>query len=250
MMLAVISGFLAHQNSGVQCNMALPVITTVAKFIASNTARSVGIKSLLSGIRFSGKNGKLKVNLDVSFAEIDAWAKQMNIDTEQLMNKSFGRACFGLRQKFRQVMNSSGGVVGVPKFKSFEQFTNQLREINGRSNIKMGGRLADKKQIVSFKKNGYQIIGWGDHLQEAAIKFQDGAGGSSAERFLNDSGSRHWMHKRGIHDIPRSYQHNPRRVIPEPFGSYVEEHIEEWAKNAYYKELARQMKKVAMEKTK
>ena len=81
--------------------MALPVIAALTRFVAANTARSVGIKSLLNGIRFSGKNGKLKVNLDVSFAEIDAWAKQMNIDTEKLMNKSFGRACFGLRQKFR-----------------------------------------------------------------------------------------------------------------------------------------------------
>ena len=109
----------------------------------------------------------------------------------------------------------------------------------------MGGILAQKNQIVAFKKNGWQIIGWGDHLRAAAMKFQDGTGGSSSERFLNDPKSRHWLHKRGIHDIPRTYTHNPRRVIPEPFGSYVDKHLEEWAKGAYYKELAKQMKKKA-----
>lgn len=248
MMLQVVFGYHVLQTSGVLFNMALPILPVLAKFIARNTAKSVGVKSILNGIRFTGKDiNNLRVNLDVSFAEIDQWAKSMTIDTENLMQKSYGRACYGLRQKFRQVMNKSGGVVGVPKFKTFEEFTNQLREVNNISSRKMGGILANPKQIVAYKKNGYQIIGWGDHLKEAAIKFQDGAGGSSAEKFLNDSGSRHWLHKRGIHDIPRTYTHNPRRVIPEPFGSYVQEHLEEWAKGAYYKDLARQMKKKAME---
>jgi len=39
-------------------------------------------------------------------------------------------------------MQNSGGVVGVPKFKSFEQFTNELREVNNISSRKMGGILA------------------------------------------------------------------------------------------------------------
>ena len=81
--------------------MAVPLLASLARFVAGNTAKGVGIKSILNGIRFSGKNGKLKVNLDVSFAEIDAWAKSMAIDTVELMEKSYGRACYGLRQKFR-----------------------------------------------------------------------------------------------------------------------------------------------------
>lgn len=224
--------------------MALPVLAGLSKFILSNTAKSVGIKSILNGIQFTGRNGKLKVNLDVSFVEIDQWAKSMAIDTKKLMEKSYGRACYGLRQKFRQIMKRAGGVVGVPKFKSFEEFTNRLREVNNISSRPMGGVLANPKQIVAYKKNGYQIIGWGDHLKETAIKFQDGIGN---DNYFNDNAIRHWLHKRGIHDIPRTYTHNPRRVIPEPFGSYVQEHLEEWAKGAYYKELARQMKKKAQE---
>lgn len=133
-------------------------------------------------------------------------------------------------------MKHAGGVVGVPKFKTFEEFTNKLRKVNNILLRPMGGVLANPKQIVAYKKNGYQIIGWGDHLKEAAIKFQDGIGN---DNYFNDNATRHWLHKRGIHDIPRTYTHNPRRVIPEPFGSYVNEHLQEWTKGAYYKELAR-----------
>ena len=51
--------------------------------------------------------------------------------------------------------------------------------------------------------------------------------------------------RKGIKEIPRTYAHNPRKVLPEPFGSYVDAHLEEWAKGAMYKGLAQMYQKYA-----
>ena len=196
-----------------------------------------------SGVTLSRGRGATKaVVLDVSFKQLEIWAARNKVDTKRLWRRSYGRACKGLRDKFRKVITRGGGVEGVPKFRDFEQFTKELRTATNRTGP-MGGVLADRKRIVAFKRGDWQYIGWPDKLAEWAVKFQDGEGGRDAEAFLQDNKSRHHLHKLGIHDIPREYAHNPRRVLPEPFGTYVRKHLDEWAKGAFFKELARQMAK-------
>ena len=168
----------------------------------------------------------------------------MQLDTDKLMQKSFAAACSGLKKKFQQVVRSAGGVCGVPKFRSFEEFTNELRRVEGISSRPMGGKLAEKSSIGAWKRNGWQVIGWKDYLAEAAIRFQDALPGD-AETKLNDNSYRRSLHIKGIRDIPRTYTRNKREVIPEPFGKYVQEHLEQWARGAYYKTLARMMQKAA-----
>ncbi len=195
-----------------------------------------------TAVMFSQGRGRAKVSLALSFRDLERWAKRQKIDTAKLMKRSFGRACFALKRKFQKVISNAGGVEGVPKFKDFEAFTKELRAVEGRT-TPMGGVLADASRIVSFKKNGWQMIGWPDELADWAVNFQDGVGGPSSERYFTDPDYRHLMHKRGIREIPREYVHNPRRVIPEPFGAYVEQHLETWARGTFYKELAKQMMK-------
>lgn len=197
-----------------------------------------------TGVDFVSGRGKNKaVTLSMTFKQLETWAKRQKIDVPRLMKRSFGRACSGLKKKLYQVMASAGGVNGVPKFKDFEDFTKELREAGKRSGVPMGGVLADKSRIVAFKRNGWQIIGWPDALAAWAVKFQDG-GDKLAEAQLADPSWRHYVHRlTGIHEIPRTYTHNPRRVLPEPFGDYVKLHLEEWARGAFYKELARQFQK-------
>lgn len=197
-----------------------------------------------TGVDYSRGRGAARVTLSLSFAELEKWAKRQEIDTARLMKRSFGRAAFGLKKKFYDVIKSGGGVCGVPKFKDFDAFTQELRRVTGKSSP-MGGVLADKGNIVAFKRNGYQVIGWPDYLSDVATAFQDGRGGSDAERWFTDPQYRRLFHKDGVRVVPRAYTHNPRRVIPEPFGSYVQQHLEEWARGAFYKELARQMTKGA-----
>ena len=192
----------------------------------------------------SGRGAAKTVLLSVSFAELERWARRMKVDEARVWRKAYGSAIRSLRSKLQKVVSRAGGVEGVPKFKDFEEFTRELRAATGRTSP-MGGVLAEKGRIVAYKQNGYQVIGWPDALAQWAVKFQDGAGGSSAESFLTEPKSRHWMHRKGIHNIPRVYTHNPRRVLPEPFGTYVKKNLEEWARNVYFKDLARQMAKGA-----
>ena len=195
-----------------------------------------------TGVDFVSGRGKNKaVTLSMTFKELETWAKRQKIDVPRLMKRSFGRACSGLKKKFTQVIKGAGGVNGVPKFKDFESFTKELRAKNGRTSP-MGGVLADPSLVVAFKKNGWQVIGWPDTLAAWSVKFQDG-GDAAAERQLEDTSWRAYIHRKGIRDIPRTYAHNPRRVLPEPFGDYVDRHLDEWAKGAFYKELARQFQK-------
>lgn len=196
------------------------------------------------GVNFSRGKGAAKVSLVISFKELEAWARRQKIDTKRLMQRSFGRACAGLKTKFAQVMAEGGGVCGVPKFKDFEAFTKQLRALDGKTGRPMGGVLADKRRIVAFKRNGWQIIGWPDGMQNIAVAWQDGkAADKFGETFLQEPRVRKALHRKGIRDIPRAYVHNPRRVLPEPFGGFVKEHLEEWARGVFYKNLAKQMMK-------
>lgn len=190
-----------------------------------------------------GRGAAKTVVLEVSFKELELWAARNGVDEKRLWRNSYGRACKGLRNKLEQVMYKGGGVNGVPKFHDFEEFTRQLREMDGKSGRPMGGVLAEPSRIVAFKRGNAQIIGWPDKMEKAAVNFQDAVGGNLAEKFLNDSWRRRRWHRMGIRDIPRTYAHNPRQVIPEPFGSYVQKNLEEWARGAFYKDLARQMAK-------
>ena len=189
-------------------------------------------------IATTGRGRNKAVILDVSFKELEIWAARNKIDEKRLWNRSYGRACKGLRNKLKKLITRSGGVEGVPKFQDFEAFTNTLRAAKGRTKP-MGGILNEPHVIVAYKRGNTQIIGWPDRLAEWAVKFQDAVGNND----LQDNSWRHWVHKLGIKDIPREYTHNPRRVLPEPFGSYTRRHLDEWARGAFYKELARQMAK-------
>lgn len=190
----------------------------------------------------AGRGASKTVVLDVSFKELERWAKRVRIDEASLWRRSYGRAISALKGRFSKVVRNAGGVEGVPKFRDFEDFTRELRAKRGMSSRPMGGKLADKANIVSYKRNGWQVIGWPDDLATWAVNFQDGIGGQSQ---LDSPAWRRGIHRLGIRDIPRSYAHNPRRVIPEPFGSQVDKHLDEWARGAYYKELARLMQKEA-----
>ena len=198
-----------------------------------------------SGVDISSGRGKARVTISVDFKQLEDWAKRMKIDTPRLMDRSFGRAASGLKKQFQAVMREGGGVNGVPKFKTWEAFTVELRS-KERARA-MGGTLSDPRRIVAFKRGRWQVIGWPDDLAEWADNFQDGTGKlhgiDVGQNDLNNPSWRRRVHQLGIKYIPREYVHNPRRVIPEPFGAHVRANLREWARGAYYKELARQMQK-------
>lgn len=200
----------------------------------------MALKTTDSGVLFTKGRGRNAVALVVSFKEIDRWAKQMQKDTKELWRLSYGRACAGLKKKFVQIMQSGGGVYGVPKFKDFEDFTKTLRSMSGRT-ATMGGLLADKSVVVAFKRNGAQVIGWPDFLADTACAFQEGRGGPDAEKYFTDSEWRRSWHLAGLREIPRAYVHNKRMVIKPYFVDYVKANLDQWAKGAYYTGLVKLM---------
>ena len=194
-----------------------------------------------SGVNVTSGRGRNAVAITLSFKEIEAWAKRMQKDEKELWRLSYGRACAGLKKKFVEVMQKSGGVQGVPKFKDFEDFTKTLREKTGRT-ATMGGMLADRGSVVSFKRNGYQVIGWPDYLADTACAFQEGRGGPKSEKWFTDPEWRRvWHRAAGLKDIPRQYTHNARQVIDPYFMDYVKRNLDEWARGAYYTGLAKLM---------
>lgn len=196
-----------------------------------------------SGISHTSGRGANAVTLVYSFREIEDWAKRMRKDEKELWRLSYGRAVAGLKKKFIQVMTAGGGVNGVPKFRDFEDFTKELRGVRGRTEP-MGGILADRKKrgtFVAYKRNGAQVIGWGDHLASVATAFQDGRGGPDAERYFTDRDFRRSLHRVGVKHIPRAYVHNPRMVIEPYFLDYVRANLDDWAKSAYYAGLVKLM---------
>lgn len=205
----------------------------------------MAIKLTDTGVRISHGRGKAAVGLDVSFKQLERWAKRQRIDTPRLMQRSFGRAAFGLKKKFYDVMRNGGGVNGVPKFKDYDPFTVEYRMNRGVDpHGPIGGILGEKANIVAYKRDGGQVVGWPDKMEDLALKFQDGAGGARSEAFFTVPSQRAIMHRRSrVQDLPRQYAHNPRPVVTPYFENYVERNLIQWAKGAFYKELARQMQK-------
>ena len=198
-----------------------------------------------SAVSITSGRGAARVQLIVSFKELDAWARRMKIEEEKLWKRSYMRACKGLKDKFLKVVKHCGGESGVPKFKDFEAFTLTLREASGKSGRPMGGQLAERWSVYGGQSGAWYYVGWKDYLKTTAEHFQDGYGGHDAEIYFTDPAYRRAWHRRGIREIPYAYVHNERRILPEPFGAFVKKHLDEWAQGAYYKELARQMQKGA-----
>ncbi len=193
-----------------------------------------------SSVVMRSGRGSGAVEISISFKEIEAWAKKMNANEPRLWRLAYGRAVAGLKKKFFNVILHRGGECGVPKFKDFEAFTNELRASRGRT-APMGGVLAERANVVAFKRNGAQVIGWPDNLEETAEKFQEGRGGYASEKYFTDPGYRQTWHWRGLTNIPPAYVHNERMVIEPYFVAYVRSHMDEWARGAYYKGLAKLM---------
>jgi len=183
-----------------------------------------------------GRGANKAVVLNVSFKELEIWAARNGVNEKKVWDRAWTRAMSTLRNRLQKVISGAGGYDGVPKFTDFEQFTNELRAAQNKT-TPMGGVLAAKKVIIWEKIGKRYYIGWPDRLADWAVNFQDAVGNDD----LTNNDWRHYWHKLGIKDIPREYVHNPRRVLPEPFGAHVDKYLPQWAEGAFYKDLAKQM---------
>lgn len=194
-----------------------------------------------SVIMTQGRGKNATVAMQVDFSTLDKWAKRQMIDVPKITRRSFGRSAEGLRKQLVYIMAHGGSSSrGVPEFHPLESFTELVRSKRGWTGRPIGGILADKKRIVKFGHGMRQVIGWPDKLAKWAIRFQDGDPDDLDS--LRNKYERQDLHKLGIKDIPYDYITHPRPVMT-PFGNHVNKHLRDWARGAYYKELAKQFRK-------
>lgn len=185
-----------------------------------------------------GRGVNKAVVLNVSFKELEIWAARNGVNEKKVWDRAWTRAMSTLRSRLQKVISGAGGYDGVPKFKDFEQFTKELRAAKNKT-TPMGGVLAAKKVIIWEKIGKTYYIGWPDRLAKWAEKFQDAEG----DPYFASMHRKIYFWRLGLHNLPDEYIHNPRRVLPEPFGAHVDKYLPQWAEGAFYKDLAKQMAK-------
>ena len=183
-----------------------------------------------------GRGANKAVVLDVSFKELEIWAARNSVNEKKVWDRAWTRAMSTLRNRLQKVISGAGGYDGVPKFKDFEQFTTELRVARNKT-APMGGVLAAKKVIIWEKIGKSYYIGWPDRLADWAVKFQDAEG----DPYFTTMRRKISFWRLGLHNLPAQYVHNPRRVLPEPFGAHVDKYLPQWAEGVFYKDLAKQM---------
>ena len=187
------------------------------------------------------------VAIRISMPQIEKRMRRLSADLPKLRARSLKTIAGNILKTMRKTMRVRGGLNGVPAFQDFEDFTKELRAIEGRSSRPMGGVLAENKMVryealTPFSSPRPSIrIGWQDFLSDVAVKFQLGAGGQDAEARFTDKGWRAAYHRKGIADVPRAYVHNPRPFMDEFDRGYVKPNLQKWVDGYVRRTLANQI---------
>lgn len=165
-----------------------------------------------------------------SLAEMKRLAK----DTPITYRKAISAAVSHAKNSLRKVMNNGGGIggtAGVPVAAEWHPITRQIQY-----NRKPGGRLAEKRSIVAFKRDGGWIIGWPDGMAGAALQYQ------SAANYRFEKSQLKYFERRHVKDVPAWYS-RPARPIIEPFANYLDEWFPNEIRSQYDRIAARRIKK-------
>ena len=124
------------------------------------------------------------------------------------MRAAFGAAAKRARRRFQKLMRAGGGMYGVSPLAPHHSISTYLRP-----GQKMGGRLADRRRIVMFKRSpDEQVIGWPDALAKWAVRFQD------ASTRAMTKGEIDYLRGRGLRGVPSTYS-RPDRDVVNPFAA-------------------------------
>lgn len=130
------------------------------------------------------------------------------------MRAAFGAAATRARKRFQKLMRAGGGMYGVSPLAPHHSISTYLRP-----GQKMGGRLADRRRIVMFKRSpDEQVIGWPDAIAKWAVRFQE------ANTHAMTQGERGFLRSRGVRDIPGTYSRPDRDVV----NSFAADLAREW----------------------
>ena len=145
-------------------------------------------------------------------------------ETPRLFRRAYFDGVARVRNAFRGVMSRQGGQDGVPAFAPRQAVTLQLHP-----GTKPGGVLADRRRIVIDNLGGdARRVGWVGTLDRWAVKYQ------TAEAYTLSREMRHWWHKRGVKDVPTTYD-RPSRALVAPLHRYIATNFSRYVLEAYEK---------------
>ena len=146
-------------------------------------------------------------------------------ETPRLFRRAYFDGVARVRNAFRGVMRRQGGRDGVPAFVPRSYITTTYLH----PGTKPGGVLADRKRIVIDNLGGdARRVGWVGTLDKWAVKYQ------TAETYTLSKEMRHWWHKRGVKDVPTTYD-RPSRALVAPLHRYIATNFSRYVLEAYEK---------------
>lgn len=156
-------------------------------------------------------------------------------ETPRTFRAAHAAAATRAQNRLRKVLRMGGGLYDVPKFAAHHQMTTLLHP--GRQ---MLGMLADKQNVVKFRKGEGQVIGWVDRLSAWASAVQ-GAARYEFEGWQKSALHRSYRALDG-YQIP-AYYDRPARSVIDPFAAHLQREFPGMVLVAFNKAVERRLKK-------
>lgn len=157
--------------------------------------------------------------------------RKMRRETPKAYERAVRIACSNARRHLVAAIKAGGGKNGLPAFVSKNWLTIALE---GKG--KWYGKLGQSQVIKSWRESGVQHVGWITPVKDFVGNLQQ----AEYRRFTD--AQKHFIHKKGIADVPGFYD-RPARLVIDPFREYLVngEKIAYWIAAAAEKILAGKM---------
>ena len=145
---------------------------------------------------------------------------QLERETPRTFRAAVNAASNHARNRLRKVLREGGGHYGVPKFAAHHQMTTLLHP--GRQ---MLGILADKNNIVKYRKGDGQVIGWVDGANGTGNLAGWASSMQGAARYEFKEWQKSALHRNNRaldgYQIP-AYYDRPARPVIDPFAAHLQ----------------------------
>jgi len=166
---------------------------------------------------------------------------QLERETPKTFRAALNAASNHARNRLRKILREGGGHYGVPRFAAHHPMTTLLHP-----GCRMFGLLANKYNIVRYRKGDGQVIGWVDggngtgNLSGWASSMQ----GAARYEFIEWQKSALHRNNPALkgYKIP-SYYDRPSRPVIDPFAAHLQRSFPSMVLGEFNKAVARRLKK-------
>lgn len=130
-------------------------------------------------------------------------------DTPTVYRRAFGFAASLAARKIKAAVRKGGGVDGIPAFQPKDPLTVHIHKKGN-----WYGSIGKGRVIRAWRDGCVQRVGWVWGLADFVKDLQE----RKTKPFTKEQ--RHWMHQRGLADVPRMYS-RPARLVIDPFSEFL-----------------------------